>query len=269
MGTVAKTQHPREPGGDLGSFVDQGRQLRRALEEPEVVGQGDVGHRGRAEEEFTLAALQLRLQPRQQGRQLLPGLLGRQPAQAATAEQRLAVIQKGLGLLRRQTGQARPHDLRLEHQRHGVLEQHRVRPAGKGGHDRLLAFRKQRRYRFFRLQAASDQRRVAIDVRTHLQHRRLAIATGERHQLGLGQHPRNDHRTPGETLEAQQQARLLGEGRLPVVMQNQLGHDSTPESAVGRGPDRASTRDSLARLGSFLIWISRRKAADLSAQAST
>ncbi|MNR00629.1 hypothetical protein D3C85_1164070 [compost metagenome] len=66
---------------------------------------GEVGNRGLAKQVVTLLALQLLLQPRHEGRPLVPGLFGRQTLGAATAEQRLAVIDEGLDRFRRQAGE--------------------------------------------------------------------------------------------------------------------------------------------------------------------
>jgi hypothetical protein len=67
--------------------------------------------------------------------------------------------------------------------------------------------------------------RVAVDIGADLQHRRLAIATGQRHQVGLGHDVGNHDRFPRRFLDAEGDAHLLGERRVRIMMQDEVGHD--------------------------------------------
>ena len=155
---------------------------------------------------------------------LVQGLVQLHPGCGAAAEQLAAVGHQHLEHLWRYLGKFHCQGLRLEHQRHGVGKHHRVRPGGKALGDDFLALGEQRRGGFFLLQATGDQGGVAVDVGPHLQHRRLAIAPGERGEVRLGHHRRNQHRVPRQALEAQQQAGFFSEGGLRVVVQDQLRH---------------------------------------------
>src|SRR5271167_796521 len=69
-----------------------------------------------------------------------------------------------------------------------------------------------------------DQRGIAVNVGADLQHRRLAVATGERSQIRLWHDVGNMHRGPGLVLEAEDQSDLLSERRRRIVMQDELLH---------------------------------------------
>lgn len=183
---------------------------------------GEVGDGRFAEQEIAVLARQLALQSRHECRPLVARLFQRQAAGAAAAEQLAAIGHEGLEEFRRQLAETHGDGLRGERQAYRVLEQHRVGPLGEARGDHLLAFGEQRRDRLFLLQATGDQRGIAIHIGADLQHRGLPIAAGQRHQVRLGHHRRNHHRAPGQLLETEQQARLLGEGRSGIVMQDQL-----------------------------------------------
>ncbi|MNR00628.1 hypothetical protein D3C85_1164060 [compost metagenome] len=72
-----------------------------------------------------------------------------------------------------------------------MLEHHRIGPGSETGHGHFLALGKQRRQGFFLFQPTGNQGGIAINVGTHLQHRRLAVTTGQGYQVGLG-HDRRD-----------------------------------------------------------------------------
>ena len=96
------------------------------------------------------------------------------------------------------------------------------------------------------LQLARDQVGVAPDVGAVLQHRRAAIAAGQRRQLGLGQDRRDFDAPPGQALEAQHQPRFLCEIGEIVVVKDQFTHDNWAEAGVtcnaGRGQHRRSAQ---------------------------
>src|SRR6516164_893992 len=75
-----------------------------------------------------------------------------------------------------------------------------------------------------------DQLAIAIDVRTDLQHRRFAVASGQRGQIGLRQYDRNLDRRPGEAFEPKTEPDFLRIGRGVVMVQDDVGH--------GRGLER-------------------------------
>lgn len=101
---------------------------------------------------------------------------------------------------------------------------HRIGPGGEPLGDQFQALGKQRRPGFFLFQAVRDQCCVTVDVGADLQHRSLAIAAGEGDQVRLGHHRRDQHRAPGQALEAQEQAGFFRERGLRVVVQDQLRH---------------------------------------------
>ena len=78
------------------------------------------------------------------------------------------------------------------------------------------------------LQLARHQRRVAEDIRTYLHDWCAAITAGKCSEVRLGHDRWNHHRMPVQALEAQHQTRLFGKGRLRVMVQNQISHDSSP-----------------------------------------
>ncbi|MNQ84512.1 hypothetical protein D3C85_996430 [compost metagenome] len=225
---MAEAQHPAEPGGHVRVIVHQRRGHRGALEEPEAVGQGEVGDGRLTEEEVPFAALQLLLQPAHQHRPVVAGLFRGQARGAAAGEQLATVGEEGLLRGRRQLAHAHGDGFGLEHQGDGMLEDHRIHPLGEAGDVELLALREQRRTGLFRFQAAGDQRGVAINVGAHLQHRGLAVATGQRHQVRLGHDPGDFHRAPRQLLVAEHEPRLLGKGRGVVVVQDEFGHGRAP-----------------------------------------
>ena len=198
------------------------------------MGHGKVGQGRLAKQEVAFLAAQLLLQPRHKGRPLLLRLLQRQTAGTAAAEQTGTVGHKAFDRLWRQSCKAHRDRLGLEHQAHRMLEQHRVGPLRDAGNIEFLAFGKQRRRGFFCFQTARDQRRVAINIGADLQHRGLAVATGEGGQIGFGHHRRDQYRMPGQLFEAEQQASLLSKRRVRVVMQNQLVHGAL--RAAGKNP---------------------------------
>ncbi|MNF79521.1 hypothetical protein D3C85_756720 [compost metagenome] len=287
---MAEPQHATEPGRHCRILVDQWRGHRGAAQEPQRVGHGEVGQRRLAEQEVALLTLELLLQTAHQHRPLVQGLLQRQAAGSAATEQPGAVGQEALDRLGRQLGEAHGHRLRLEYQAHRMLEHQRVGPLGEAGDIEFLAFGQQRRHGFFRLQTPGDQRGVAIDVGSDLQHRGLAVAAGQGGQIRFGHHRGDQHRAPGQLLEAQHQTRLLGKRRGRVMVQDQLVHDrlrnysgstqltravrcglpTQPDSAPSATAIRlpAATSTSLAGLPRRLIARSRRNASPLPAQAS-
>ncbi|GCC48713.1 hypothetical protein chiPu_0032752 [Chiloscyllium punctatum] len=104
-----------------------------------------------------------------------------------------------------------------------------------------MACRKQRRRWKAPLQFADDDLGVAIDVGTDLHRRRAAVAAGHRHQVRPRHDPGNPHRVPGELLESEDDADLLGERRLVEMMQDRRGlrHGLLPgQVAISNGPCR-------------------------------
>ena len=83
------------------------------------------------------------------------------------------------------------------------------------------------------LQLSRDQVGVAPDIGAVLQHRRAAIAAGQRRQLGLGPDWRDFHAAPCEAFEPKHQSCLLGKIREVVVVEDEAAHAafSTPSSA--------------------------------------
>ena len=72
--------------------------------------------------------------------------------------------------------------------------------------------------------ACGNQLRVAVDIRADLHDRRIAVAAGERREIGLRHDERDQHRSPGKTLVAEHQPDLLGVRRPLVVMENDFAH---------------------------------------------
>jgi hypothetical protein len=77
------------------------------------------------------------------------------------------------------------------------------------------------------LQQVANERRIAINIRADLQHRRAPVAAGERHQLGLGHGARDDDRLPSLFFVAENQADFFGKRRAGVMMKDQIGHGGT------------------------------------------
>ncbi|MNI54133.1 hypothetical protein D3C73_1090140 [compost metagenome] len=183
-----------------------------------------VGNRRLAEQVIPLFALQLLLQARHDRRPLVPGLLGGQAGGTAATEQARPVGDERLDRFRRHIAETHRYRFRLEHQADRMLEHHRIGPRREGRGDHFLPLGEERRQGFFLLKATGDHGGVAIDVRTDLQHRSLAITTGQGGEIGLGHHGRDRHRAPGQPLETQEQPGFFGKRGRRVMMQNQLGH---------------------------------------------
>ena len=92
-----------------------------------------------------------------------------------------------------------------------------------------------------------DQRGIAVDIGTDLQHGGPAIAAGERDQVGLGHHPRYLHRAPGQALGAQDQADLLLD-EAPKGVDGLVGEVLGEDAEDDLGP----TEDGLAQLARLL-----------------
>ena len=71
--------------------------------------------------------------------------------------------------------------------------------------------------------------RVAVDVGADLQDRCAAIAARQLRQVRLRHHDRNLDRPPGETLQAEHQPHLSGEGGHVVVVEDDLVHGVLPD----------------------------------------
>ena len=114
---------------------------------------------------------------------------------------------------------------RAEHEIDRVLKEHLVGPHRHRPRQAGMARRKEARLGISRLERARDHLRVAEDVGADLHHRRAAIAAGQRDQVRLRQDARDQHRAPGDALEAENEADLLGKRRSFEVMQDRLvGH---------------------------------------------
>ena len=223
---MADAQHLAEPSTNLRIVVHQRCGDRRRTQEPEAVRDGEIRQRRRsAQQELALLARQLLLQARHEHRPVALGLLQRHPAHRAVGEQLRAVLAEHLNELLGHLGETQRHGFGLEDQAHGIQKQYRVGPLSKRRRSELLTFGEQRRSGLLRFQPTSDQRRVAVDIGADLQHRRTPVAPGQRGEIRLGHDRRDHHRTPGQLLESEHQARLLGEGRGGIVVQDQLVHD--------------------------------------------
>ena len=82
----------------------------------------------------------------------------------------------------------------------------------------------QNRARRTLLEHIGDQRRIAKNVRADLQHRRLAVAAGERGQVGFRHDVGDVNRRPVQPLESQDQAHFLRERRHRIMVQDELLH---------------------------------------------
>ena len=69
--------------------------------------------------------------------------------------------------------------------------------------EREAVVRKQRRLRMQAVDRARDQIGVAVDVGADLEHRGLAVSTGQRGKIGLRHQHRNEDRTPRQALHAE------------------------------------------------------------------
>src|SRR5215510_2921859 len=85
------------------------------------------------------------------------------------------------------------------------------------------------------LERRQDDVRVAINVGANLKNGDTAVAAGQWREQRLRRRRRRVDRTPGQLLEAQRGAYLLGECRQFVVMQDDLGHDSSSRTLLPRG----------------------------------
>ena len=74
------------------------------------------------------------------------------------------------------------------------------------------------------LEFAHNQLAIAIDVRADLQHGRLAVASGQRRQVGFWHDDGDFHRFPGQALQTKTEPNFLRIGRGLVVMQDDIGH---------------------------------------------
>jgi hypothetical protein len=119
-----------------------------------------------------------------------------------------------VGIDARHEQRHRPHELVLG-------------PPGDGLGEPACPFRKEGGRGHAALKLTGDQARVAPQVGAVLQHRDAAIAAGQRRQVWLGQDRRLLDAPPCQALEAQHQARLFGEVREVVVMQDEVAHPGT------------------------------------------
>ena len=78
------------------------------------------------------------------------------------------------------------------------------------------------------LQLPQDQLAVAIEVGADLQHGRLAIAPGQRRQIGFRHDGGDIDRRPSEPFEAKAEPDFLRIGRDLVMVQDDIGHRDGP-----------------------------------------
>jgi hypothetical protein len=78
------------------------------------------------------------------------------------------------------------------------------------------------------LELAHDQLAIAINVRADLHHRRLAITSGQRRQVGFWHDDRDLDRSPGQALEAKTEPNLFRIRGGVVVVQDDVGHGKNP-----------------------------------------
>ena len=136
------------------------------------------------------------------------------------------VFQKSLG---QRVGSLREHNVR------GLSERGLLGPPGKRV-GCAVAGRKKGRAGAPALDFAHDQLTIAINVRADLQHRRLAIASRQRRQVGFRHDGGDLDRSPRQTLEAKTEPDFLRIGGGPVVMQDDIGHRDGPRFGVIRPP---------------------------------
>ncbi len=226
---MADRRHPVTPrqqariGQQLVAAIDV-----PALEEPDDMIGGEVGDAGRPTQKIGPPVLQhvgqpLDLRPHEMevahGR--LAHRLDRRQRQAVQAG--AIFVQAGrhmVGVDARDEQRHRPHELVLGPPGDGLGG-----AAGRGGKERGLGHTP--------LELAGDQAGVAPQVGAVLQHGNAAIAAGQGRQVRLGQDRRLLDAPPCQALEAQHQARLLGEVGEVVVVEDKIVHAafSTPSSS--------------------------------------
>jgi hypothetical protein len=210
---VAPRQQARV-GQELVAAVDVA-----ALEEPDDVIGGEIGDARRVAQEIGPPVLQhvgepldLRAHEMEVARGRLAHRVDRRQRQAVQAG--AVLVQAGwhvVGIDARDEQRHRPHELVLGPPGDGLGG-----ATGRGG--------KKRGVGHAALELAGHQARVAPQIGAVLQHRNAAIAAGQRCQVGLGQDRRLLDAAPGQALEAQHQAGLLGEVGEVVMMQNEVVH---------------------------------------------
>lgn len=86
----------------------------------------------------------------------------------------------------------------------------------------------ERLFREAAIKLAHNQRAVAVDIRTDLQHRDAPVTAGQRNQIGLGHDHRLRRRAPCEALYTEANPDLLGKRRSIVLMKNDVWHRAQP-----------------------------------------
>ena len=218
--------NPRHPGAYRRVILQQDRDGRVGIDEPQRVIPRQIGDARLVTEQKLPVALQLGFQLAHQYRPLGKRHVRVQPRGGAAGKQGLAILDEFLHDLLGQLGETRFQRMGLEIQRNGMLEQHLVAILRQCRRDGFLALRKQRQHCLLPLQTSGNQRRITIDVGTHLQHRGTPVAPSERNEVRLGHDRRDEYRAPGQGLDPKHQPGLFSEGRLRVVMQYQLVHDN-------------------------------------------
>ncbi len=210
--------HPFQHG--RGSLEDVGHHRDALPGEPQRVIGGEIGHAGLGAEEVVVLLDHVCDAP-QVGAVGGRGVLRAQAVHAGAHG--LAVGTEGLRGRGWQVGEQLGRAPRLEVVGHGGPEQRGVRPLREHAGHALEGQGIQHGLGLQVFQHVADEGRVAIDVGADLQERRAAVSARERHHVGLGRDARNDHRLPGQLLEAEGEADLFRERRRGIVVQDGFG----------------------------------------------
>jgi len=99
-----------------------------------------------------------------------------------------------------------------EHEINRVLKKGAIAPHAKAPPETAAGVGEKSGEREPAFEFTDDDLGVAKDISADLHGRRAPVAAGHRHQVGARHDPRDQNRGPGDILDAEDDADLLGEG---------------------------------------------------------
>src|SRR6185295_2971882 len=98
-----------------------------------------------------------------------------------------------------------------EHEIHGVLKKSAIAPHAKAPSETAAGVGEKSGKREAAFEFTDDDLGVAIDIGPDLQYRSAPVTAGHRHQVRTWHDARDQHRAPGEPLDAEHDAHFFGE----------------------------------------------------------